>query len=51
MERDPALVERFAALISERRAKLDSLSRDQRQEQTNALIDTMKRLFFAIRGG
>jgi CRP-like cAMP-binding protein len=51
MERDPALIERFAALMSERRAKLESLSRDQRQEQTNALIDTMKRLFFAIRGG
>lgn len=51
MERDPALIERFAVLMSERRAKLESLSRDQRQQQTNALIDTMKRLFFVFTGG
>lgn len=50
LEQNPSLLERFAALVSARRAELDSLSQQQRQEQTNALLDTMKRLFFALKG-
>lgn len=50
LEQHPNLLERFAALVSARKAELESLSRDQREEQTNALMDTMRRLFLAFTG-
>lgn len=50
LEQNPALLERFAALVSARQSELESLSRERREEQTNALMETMKRLFFAFTG-
>ncbi len=50
LEENPALLERFAALVSARKAELESLGREEREEQTNALVETMKRLFFAFTG-
>ncbi|WP_216900837.1 mechanosensitive ion channel family protein [Synechococcus sp. CCY 9618] len=47
---NPDLLERFAALVEERQAELKSLDREQQTERSNALLDTMKRLFFAFKG-
>lgn len=51
MEQDPTLLDKVAALVSERRAELESLSREQRREQSGTVLDTMKRLFLGFRGG
>ncbi|MEB3166042.1 MAG: mechanosensitive ion channel family protein [Cyanobacteriota bacterium] len=50
MEQDPTLLEKVAALVSERRAELESLSREQRREQSGTVLETMKRLFLGLRG-
>ncbi|KEF40876.1 MAG: hypothetical protein ER33_14545 [Cyanobium sp. CACIAM 14] len=51
LEENPDLLERFAALVEARQAELKSLDRAQREERSNALLATMKRLFFAFKGG
>ncbi len=50
LEESPELLERFAALVQERQAELRSLDREQHQERSNALMDTMRRIFFALKG-
>ena len=50
LERNPELLERFAAMVSARQAELETLGREQVQQQTNALLESMKRLFFAFKG-
>jgi small-conductance mechanosensitive channel/CRP-like cAMP-binding protein len=50
LEENPDLLERFAAMVEQRQAELKSLDREQRTERSNALLDTMKRLFFAFKG-
>jgi hypothetical protein len=37
-------------MVHERLAELKSLDREQHTERSNALLDTMKRLFFAFKG-
>ena len=49
LEANPDLLERFASLVEERQAELRSLDREQRTQRSNALLDTMKRLFFAFK--
>jgi CRP-like cAMP-binding protein len=50
LDGNPDLLERFAALVEERQAELKSLDREQQTERSrNALVDTMKRLFFAFK--
>ena len=50
LDENPYLLERFAAMVQERQAELKSLDREQHSERSNALLDTMKRLFFAFKG-
>jgi CRP-like cAMP-binding protein len=50
LEESPPLLERFATLVSSRKAELESLSREQGHAQTNALMETMRRLFLAFTG-
>lgn len=50
LDENPDLLERFAAMVQERQAELKSLDREQHTERSNALLDTMKRLFFALKG-
>ena len=50
LNENPDLLERFAAMVHERQAELKSLDREQHTEHSNALLDTMKRLFFAFKG-
>ncbi len=50
LKENPPMLESFAALVSTRTAELESLSREQQQAQTNALLDTMRRLFLAFTG-
>lgn len=50
LDENPDLLERFAAMVQERQAELKSLDREQHTERSNALLDTMKRLFFAFKG-
>jgi small-conductance mechanosensitive channel/CRP-like cAMP-binding protein len=50
LEESPELLERFAALVQERQAELRSLDREQHQERSNALMDTMRRILFAFKG-
>ncbi len=49
LEANPDLLERFASLVEERQAELRSLDREQRTERSNALLASMKRLFFAFK--
>ncbi|MEB3323015.1 MAG: mechanosensitive ion channel family protein [Synechococcaceae cyanobacterium] len=48
---NPALVERLAHLIGERRAQLSNLSREVGEAQTNQLLRTMLRMFSGFKGG
>ena len=48
---NPTLLERIAALVSSRQAELNAIGRDQQDDHSRGLIDTMKRLFLAVRGG
>jgi small-conductance mechanosensitive channel/CRP-like cAMP-binding protein len=50
LEESPGLLERIAAMVSARQAELDSLSTEIQRERTNALLTTMKRIFFAVKG-
>ncbi|MBD2548564.1 cyclic nucleotide-binding domain-containing protein [Microcystis elabens FACHB-917] len=50
LDENPDLLERFAAMVQERQAELRNLDRDQPTERSNALLDTMKRLFGAFKG-
>lgn len=50
LDENPDLLERFAAMVQERPAELRNLDRDQHTERSNALLDTMMRLFDAFRG-
>jgi small-conductance mechanosensitive channel/CRP-like cAMP-binding protein len=50
LEESPELLERVAAMVSARQAELEHLGRERQEEQTNALLMTMKRLFFALKG-
>ncbi|MFN5698867.1 MAG: cyclic nucleotide-binding domain-containing protein, partial [Cyanobacteriota bacterium] len=49
--RDPALLERFAELVSTRRAELASLGREELQQHTNSLVEAMRSLFSVLGGG
>lgn len=51
LEQNPALLERFAALVSARQAELNALGNPGPKDSGRGLLDTMKRLFFAVRGG
>ena len=50
LDENPDLLERFAAMVHERQVELKSLDREQHSERSNALLDTMKRLFDAFKG-
>jgi small-conductance mechanosensitive channel/CRP-like cAMP-binding protein len=50
LEQNPALLERFASLVTARKAELESLSTELRDVEKNALMDTMRRLFLAFTG-
>jgi small-conductance mechanosensitive channel/CRP-like cAMP-binding protein len=50
LDENPDLLERFAAMVQERQAELRNLDRDQHTERSNALLETMKRLFDAFKG-
>jgi len=47
---NPQLVERLAVLIGERRAQLTNMSTEVREEQTNQLLRTMRRMFSGFTG-
>lgn len=47
LELNPALLERLAALVGARQAELQQLGRDQQEERSQGLLETMRRLFFA----
>ncbi len=51
LERDPALLERFAQLVNARRRELESLGQDERQLEASNLLEAMRNLFFALGGG
>jgi CRP-like cAMP-binding protein len=51
LNEDPGLLERFATLVSARRAELEQLSQDEERERSQGLLVTMKRLFSALAGG
>ena len=46
-----ALLERFAELVSTRRAELASLGREELQQHTNSLVEAMRSLFSVLGGG
>jgi len=48
LEDNPALLERFASLVSARQAELDLISRDRPGEASSGLLETMKRLFAVV---
>jgi hypothetical protein len=45
------LLECIATLVGIRQAELDNLSKQHREDKANVLIETMKNLFLAVRGG
>jgi len=51
LERDPALLERFAQLVDSRRRELESLGHEERQREASNLLEAMRKLFFALGGG
>jgi small-conductance mechanosensitive channel/CRP-like cAMP-binding protein len=51
LQESPALLECIATLVGIRQAELDNLSKQHREDQANVLIETMKNLFLAVRGG
>ncbi|MEB3199204.1 MAG: mechanosensitive ion channel family protein [Synechococcaceae cyanobacterium] len=51
LQSNPDLLERFARLVGARQAELENLSREARQERTNDLLNTMKRLLFGAFSG
>jgi small-conductance mechanosensitive channel/CRP-like cAMP-binding protein len=51
LEANPALLERFVALVRARQAELSALSNDPQEDAGRGLLETMKRLFFVVRGG
>jgi len=51
LERDPALLERFAELVNSRRRELESLGHEERQQEASNLVEAMRKLFFALGGG
>ncbi|MFM7312662.1 MAG: cyclic nucleotide-binding domain-containing protein [Cyanobium sp.] len=50
LEENPALLDRIAALVSARQAELQEIGRDAQQQHTNAMLETMKRLFSVVGG-
>jgi CRP-like cAMP-binding protein len=50
LERDPALLERFAQLVNSRRRELESLGHDEQQREASNLLEAMRNLFFALGG-
>jgi hypothetical protein len=50
LEQNPTLLDRFASLVTARKAELESLSTELRDVEKNALMDTMRRLFLAFTG-
>lgn len=48
LEDNPALLERFATMVSARQAELDLISRDRQGETPGGLLETMKRLFAVV---
>jgi CRP-like cAMP-binding protein len=51
LERDPALLERFAQLVNARRRELESLGHEEQQREASNLLEAMRKLFFALRDG
>ncbi len=51
LELNPALLERLAALVGSRQAELEQLGREQEQERSQGLLETMRRLFGVVSGG
>lgn len=51
LERNPALLETMALLVSQRRSELEQLSLDLEINSPMGLLETMRRLFTAVRGG
>jgi small-conductance mechanosensitive channel/CRP-like cAMP-binding protein len=47
---DPALLDRFAALVALRQAELNHLSQEERHAHSTGLLATMRRLFSAVAG-
>ena len=47
-EDSPALLERFATLVSARQAELETFSRDHQAASHSGLLETMKRLFTVV---
>lgn len=48
LELNPTLLERLAALVGTRQAELEQLGREQQEERSQGLLETMRRLFFAV---
>ena len=47
---NPALLERLAVLVAARQAELEQLGREQEQEHSQGLLETMRRLFGVVSG-
>ncbi|MFM7236878.1 MAG: cyclic nucleotide-binding domain-containing protein, partial [Cyanobium sp.] len=50
LKNDPALLDRFAALVALRQAELNHLSQEERHAHSTGLLATMRRLFSAVAG-
>jgi small-conductance mechanosensitive channel/CRP-like cAMP-binding protein len=50
LERNPALLESMALLVSSRRSELEQLSLDAQTSSPMGLLETMRRLFTVVRG-
>ncbi|MFM9089954.1 MAG: cyclic nucleotide-binding domain-containing protein [Cyanobium sp.] len=50
LKNDPALLDRFAALVALRQAELNHLSQEERHAHSTGLLATMRRLFSAVTG-
>jgi CRP-like cAMP-binding protein len=51
LEGNPALLESMALLVSNRRTELEQLTLDPQGTTPMGLLETMRRLFAAVRGG
>lgn len=51
LESHPPLLERLAALVGARQAELGQLGREQQEERSQGLLETMRRLFCVVSGG
>jgi small-conductance mechanosensitive channel/CRP-like cAMP-binding protein len=50
LDGDPGLLERFAALVTARRAELEQLSQEEQRAHNRGLLLTMRQLFSALAG-